>query len=112
MKKLKPLEAFNMTLQRIKELESLGICVSIKPIYEDSSGDIFCHDRIGIPPSKWIYVRFEDEYEDQLSKIIEAETEFRMLGVFFNVANSGKFHFWYLDHSFKVVRPAGLEDFK
>jgi len=97
-----PLDAYNIALNKVKELENSGIKVVIKPSKSRSNEDtIKKYDRADrVSPDKWIYVSFKTNDKIEISKIFDAATYLSMCGISFDTGGCCGQRDWELDWSF------------
>jgi len=99
------LEAYDFTLEKIKELETHEIKVHFKESNSRNSKD--CIKKYSgserISPDKWYHVEMSFDNEFQLNKMIEMQRYLSMCGISFDTGGMSGFRDWELDWSFKYT---------
>jgi hypothetical protein len=101
-----PLDAYNLTLSKVKELENSGIVVKIKTSRSRKNQKIIKKynrpDRVS--PDKWIHVSFKTKDKIKIAKIFDAGTYLSMCGISFDTGGCCDLRDWELDWSFSYEK--------
>ena len=103
---MKTIEAYDLTLEKIKELKAEGILTIIKPYSPKESFDLakMYNKKENIPPEKWIRVTFSSLSDVQAIKVRDAANYLGMCGIRFDsggaVDRAEWSRDWELDWSF------------
>lgn len=101
-----PIEAYELTLKKIKELKSEGIKIEIINSRSAQDKEIVNEFRghfQRIPSDKWVSVNFIDLNITQANKINEASICLGKLGITFDNGGYQQERDWQLDWSFKFT---------
>jgi len=101
-----PIEAYNLTLEKIEELKKDGVKVQSKPP-KSSTDSNAAENPDGIPPKNWIHVSFKNLSEGQILKVHETANYLGMCGIRFDTGGCCDGRDWELDWSFQYT---GEED--
>jgi len=104
-----PIDAYNLVLDKVKELEEEGIKtkITISKTKNEYSDDYENNKNERIPPELWQKVTFIIEEKSQAIKIHEVANYLGMVGIKFDVGGTINQRDWELDWSFKYT---GTED--
>ena len=99
------IEAYEHTLEKIKELDDGDIIVRVVPHNSRRSAEIRKRYKGNehIPPDKWVNVNFRFSNREQEQKIREAVNYLSLCGIYFDTGGMGGERDWELDWSFKYA---------
>lgn len=103
-----PIQAYELTLEKIGELKGEGIKAKIRPssLRNDKKLVADLNDKENIPPSKWVNVTFMSLTQKQTERLTEL-ANLGLCGIRFDTGGWQGERDWELDWSFKYT---GKED--
>jgi len=101
--------AYELTLDRVRELKEYGIKVKIRPCDSRDDKELIKEysQPESIPPEKWVNVSFEISNIGEAMRIHEAANYLGMCGITFDSGGCSDHRDWELDWSFSYT---GKED--
>ena len=100
-----PIEAYELTLEKIEELKISGIEIKINPCELRNNKELIKeYDNLeNIPPDKWINVAFINLDKIKSMKVHETSKYLGMCGITFDSGGSPGYRDWELDWSFQYT---------
>lgn len=104
-----PIQAYELTLEKIEELKNEGIEVEITPCASQNNKKLVedYSSKENIPPDKWINVTFTSLTQKQTERLTELANYLGLCGIRFDTGGWQGERDWELDWSFKYT---GKED--